>query len=233
MTEVACAIVAGVGFYIWIREVPAWPAAIGMIFGLVQHSPTMITVGVGVGLGFALYLQAAAFENQRDHDEQTAMLFLVRLRQLLGVTGTLGGALDEMGYRSLSVGSDAAEQLVSRLSQDLRVGVLSFLGRVALLVRRHGGSLVPVVDWAADGIQKSQSLRHARQLEEAVQRSTIVVLAVAPGGVLFIFRFIVPSFYRIILTTGIGHFAILMIGAVTFGVLMILSQHIRKEAEVR
>ncbi len=233
MTALACAIITGIGVWTGFRGLAYWPTSLGLAFGVVQANPTLVMIGAAIGLSFAHYLDAQHFEAKRDRDEEASVLFLVRMRQLLGVTGTLGGALDEMGYRTRRPTADAGEELLGELSRELNVGVVLFFARVALLVRRHGGSLLPVIGWAADAIQRAQALRHARQLEEAAQRSTIVVLALAPFAVLMLFRGMLPSFYRILLGSTIGNAALLMIGVVTVGVLTVLTAHIRREAQVR
>lgn len=223
----ATAAFAGLGGIAW------WYPALGLWFGVVQESPAVVAAGVMVGLGFGIYQKASGYERRRDEDAREALLFLVRLRQLVSVTGTLAAALDEMGYRTGWTGSDAGERVLVEVALRLKVTALTFLGRVAMLVRRHGGSLLPVVDWAADTIQTRQSLREVRHLEETAQRSTVIILALAPWGVLMVFRIMVPGFYRILMTTRIGDGALLMIGCMTLAVLAVLSQYIRREALIR
>lgn len=233
MTALSCALITGIGIWTWLRRLAYWPTSLGLVFGVVQANPTLVMVGAAIGLSFAYYFNAEHFEAQRDRDEEASVLFLVRMRQLLGVTGTLGRALDEMGYKTRSPAADAGEERLEELSRELDVGVLTFFAWVALLVRRHGGSLLPVTEWASQTIQHASALRHARQLEEAAQRSTIIVLALAPFAVLVMFRALVPSFYHILLGSPIGNAALLMVGAVTVAVLTVLTIHIRKEAHVR
>lgn len=233
MIDAAWAAIAGVGLYVALGDFRATGVAVGLGLGIVAQDPSLLLAGLMGGLAYAHYDRAAVRARRRDQDEQEALLFLVRLGQLLAVRGTLAGALDDMGYRSPWAGTDAGERVLVAVATQYRVGALEFLARVAVLVRRHGGSLVPVVDWARDIIQRAQSRRHARQLEEAAQRSTIVVLALAPWGVLAVFRLMVPAFYRILVTSPIGDIAVLLVGGVTLAVFLVLTAHMQREAQIR
>lgn len=224
---------AGVGVLVWLKGWSWWPVVAGWWVGIIMRDPAAMLAGLGGGVGAVLYLEANGLERARDQDEQGALLFLVRLKQLLSVKGTLAGALDEMGYRSLSSNGDAAERVVIQIAEHYRVGALLFLSRVSTVVRRHGGSLAPLVDWAVDTIQDNQSRRSARQLEEAAQRTTILVLAFAPWGVVGVFRLMVPSFYRIVVQTTIGSATVILVGAITLSVFLVLATHMKKGAAVR
>lgn len=233
MTALSWALIVASGVYARLRGLPLWMAAAGVLFGALQDSPALVAAGLMVAWGFGWYSQSVRQTASRDGDAQAALLFLVRLRQLLSVTGTLSGALQEMGYRLSAVGGDASEQVLQNVANRLEVDVLSFVSRVAGLVRRHGGALGVVVEWAVQRLERQQALRFARRLEEAAQRTTIVVLALAPWGVLVLFRFVVASFYRSLLSTPLGHTVLLSIAGLTATVLAILASHIRGEARVR
>ena len=224
---------AGMAMYAWLRGWRWWALALGWDVGLAMRGPAAMLAGLGAALGGTFYLEARHFEHWRDHDEQRALVFLMRLKQLLPIKGTLAGALDEMGYRPASLGADAAEHVIADVAAQYRVASLTFLSRVALIVRHHGGSLEPVVTWAADRIQQNQSRRYTRQLEAAAQHATILVLAFAPWAVIGVFRLVVPSFYRIMTSTLIGHSTVVLVGVVTLIVFLVLASHTHREARDR
>lgn len=232
-TDAAMAMTCGVFVYAALVLRHRWPLAAGALSGVATQNPYVLIAGLMVGTAFSQYLDVMDYADGRDRDQQAALLFVVRLGQILTVRGSLAAALDEMGYRSSRVGSDAAERVLSRVAQDLRVEPLTFLTRAVAVVRRHGGSLSPVLDWARDAIQEAQGVRYARQLEEAVQRSTMVVLALAPWGVALLFRVFIPGFYQSLMTTRLGSIAVLAIGMTTYGVFWVMIRHMREEAWVR
>ncbi|PSR21273.1 MAG: hypothetical protein C7B45_11670 [Sulfobacillus acidophilus] len=232
-TQTVMAIAAGAAVYVWLQNLPWWTVAVGWGFGLTTENAAIMSADLLVGLGLAIYLKARDYEVKRDSDEQSALIFLLRLRQLLTVRGTLAGALEEMGYRVSRSGSDSGEEVIKDVADQYRVASLTFVSRVGTLIRRHGGSLQPLLDWAAESIQHMQSRRHARQLEEAAQRSTIIVLSLAPWGVIAIFRIMVPAFYRALTSSIIGYGALGLVGVTTFSVFVTLAYHMRKEAYLR
>ncbi len=222
----------GMGVYVWLRGEAAWILATGFVVGMVMQDDWMMLSGLWIGLGLAFYRDACQAETRRGEAEQAALVFMVRLRQMLGVKGSLAAALDELGYRSQWGGGDAGEQVLQAVANQFRVASLSFLAQVALMVRRHGGSLLPVAEWASDAIQNRHALRQARRLEEATQRSTILILAFAPAGVLAVFRLLVPSFYQALLTSRLGDGTILGVGITIFAVFAVLAYYIRREAQM-
>jgi hypothetical protein len=233
MTQMVIAVAWGSAVYVWLQELPWWTLAAGWGFGLTTADPAIMSANLVVGMGLGVYLKARAYEVKRDSDEQSALIFLLRLRQLLAVRGTLAGALDEMGYRPSRNSSDSGEEVIKDVAERYRVASLTFVSRVGDLVRRHGGSWQPLLDWAAETIQHAQSRRHARQLEEAAQRSTMIVLSLAPWGIVAMFHVMVPSFYRVLTHSPIGHGTVLLVGAVTCGVFAVLAYHMREEARMR
>ena len=233
MESLVAATLVGMALFVWLRKQVAWYLALAVVGGLLTKDDWILMAGLWIGLGLAWYREACQLELRRDKAEQAALLFVVRLRQLLGVKGSLAGALDDMGYRSGWAGGDASERVLTDIAGQIQVATLSFLARVALIIRRHGGSLQPVADWVSGAIQNAHGIRQARRLEEATQRSTILILALAPVGVVGVFRLLVPSFYRALCTSQLGDGTILFIGICTFGVLAVLAHHIQKEARAR
>lgn len=223
----------GIGVFMWLRGQTAWFLVAGFGVSFITGDDWMMLAGLGLGWGLAWYEQARQWESRRDEAEQAALVFIVRLRQLLDVTGSLAGALDEMGYRSGWAGADAGERVLDDIAQHFQVAPLIFFARVAYMIRRHGGSLSPVADWASDTIQSATALRQARRLEEATQRSTMVILALAPLGMLGVFRALVPSFFQALRSSQVGDGAIALVGVSTFTVFAVLAHHVRKEVQTR
>lgn len=184
-------------------------------------------------LGYTALREAGRLEIQRNRDEQEALLFTERLRQLVRVRGTLATALDEMGFRTRHVSSDAAEEVLAEVSGRLRVGSLTMVSHISRTIRRYGGSLEPVLSWAAYRIQDEQARRHARLIDEEARRATIRILALAPLGLVIVFRFAIHPFFLSLVQTRIGSAALLLVGVTTGTVLAVLAYQVRKEATVR
>ena len=233
MTALAAASAACAAVLAWLMDLTWWYPSLGWAAGLIMRNPAAMAWGIWTGTALAFYQRAAQHEARRDRDEQEALLFIIRLRQLLTVKGTLAGALDALGYRSGWQSADASEHVLVQAAGHWRIHALSFAARAAAAVRKHGGELGPLLDWAADAIQKNQSRREARRLEEGAQRATMLVLALAPWGVVAVLRLLVPSFYRALNQTTVGTAALLAVGCTTTIVFVILSLHIEKEARIR
>lgn len=231
--SVVWATFAGSAVWVWLTGGLWWPLAVFGGWGLLLQSPGVMVGGLLTAIGWNQLVTARRFAASRDRDEEAALLFLVRLDQLLRVRGTLAGALQEMGYRSPLRGADAGERVLAQVAAGYQISALSFVSRVVRVVHRYGGSLSPLLAWAVDAVHGDQARRHGRQLEEAAQRSTVVVLAFAPWGVLGIFRVAVPSFYRTLAGSPLGGGTLAGVGVATAVVLSILAHHERREAMQR
>ncbi len=230
---VVWAAAAGSAAWVWLTGGMWWTLAAFWAWGLILQAPGVMVGGLFTAVGWNELLKARRFAVSRDRDEQAALLFLVRLDQLLRVRGTLAGALQDMGYRSPLGGSAAGEKVLAQVADGYQVSALSLVSRVARVVQRHGGSLSPLLAWAIDAVHGAQSRRHGRQLEEAAQRSTVVVLAFAPWAIVGIFRMVVPTFYQVLSTSSLGAGTLAGIGAATAVVLIILARHENREAMLR
>lgn len=231
--SVVWATFAGSAVWVWMTEGLWWPLAAFGGWGLLLQSPGVMVGGLLTAVGWNQLVTARRCAVGRDRDEEAALLFLVRLDQLLRVRGTLAGALQEMGYRSPLRGADAGERVLAQVADGYQISALSFVSRVVRVVHRHGGSLAPLLAWAVDAVHGAQTRRHARQLEEAAQRSTVVVLAFAPWAIMGIFRVAVPGFYHALASSPMGGGTLAGIGIATAVVLSILAHHERREAMLR
>lgn len=184
-------------------------------------------------LGFTALGEAERFEKKRDADEFQSLLFLERLRQLWRVRGTLAGALDDMGYRPRRGSRDSAEEVLSEIANRFQVRSLTLVSKVTSIVRRHGGNLEPLLAWGAGSIQEGQARRYARQMEEQARRATVRILALAPVGVVAVFRFFIPTFYHTLKTTLMGSAALFVVGVSTGVVTWVLAFQVRREAAER
>lgn len=233
MSPLAWSTAVGVGLWLWLRNWPFAFAAVGWGVGLAMRDEVAMAAGLIASLGFTALGQAERYEKRRDADEFQSLVFLERLRQLWRVRGTLAGALDEMGYRSRRGTRDAAEEVLSDIANHFQVRSLVLVSKVASIVRRHGGNLEPLLAWGAGSIQEGQARRYVRQTEEQARRATVRILALAPVGVVAVFRFFIPSFYRALHNTWMGHTALLVVGVSTGVVTWILAIQVRKEARER
>ncbi len=223
---------AGVAVWTWLGNRSWWFVAGGWMLGILTRYPAAMIGGLLMGLGMSGYVAALDRERRRDRDEQEALLFVERLSQLVRVRGTLSAALDDMGYRASGDGG-LAEQALDAVARKLQVRALTFVSQVALLIRRHGGRLEPLLTWASDAIQQAQAQRLARKVEAEARRSTVLVLVSAPVALCGVFRLFVPAFYRTLGHTAIGNIALLTIGITSAGVLLVMAHHAQREADVR
>ncbi|NMP24890.1 hypothetical protein [Sulfobacillus harzensis] len=233
MSALVGAVAASVAVFCWLKGWSGLYPAVGWALGLAMRDDAAMMAGLVAGVGLAALREAERFESRRDGDEFQALMLLERLRQLWRVRGTLAGALDEMGYRSRRRSPDAAEQVLAEVADALAVRSLSLVAKVAGVVRRHGGDLDPLLAWGTGSIQEGQARRYARQVEEQARRASIKMLALAPVGVVGVFRLLVPSFYHALATTWAGDLALWATGATTAAATGVLSWQVRKEARVR
>lgn len=233
MSGIVWAVASGLAVFVWLQRWPWWPLACGWDLGLVTRDSIAMVSGLAMGFGFAGYQLAQKYEKTRDHDEQEALMFVERLGQLLRVRGTLSAALDEMGFRTDWHGSDAGERILLGVADRRQVAALTTVSRMAHVLRRYGGTLDPVLEWASAAIHEGQTRRYGRQMDEAARRATILVLALAPVAVTAIFGAFIPSFYRTLMQTAVGGAAIGATGLVTGGVWLVMAYQIRKEARTR
>ncbi len=233
MSALAWSTAVGVAVWLWLRRWPFAFAAVGWGVGIGMRDGVAVTASLIASLGFTALGQAERYEKQRDADEFQSLVFLERLRQLWRVRGTLAGALDEMGYRSRRGTRDAAEEVLSEIAHAFQVRSLTLVSTVTSIVRRHGGDLEPLLAWGAGSIQEGQARRYVRQMEEQARRATVRILALAPVGVVAVFRFFIPSFYQALHNTLMGQAALLVVGVSTGVVTWILAIKVRKEAMER
>lgn len=233
MDRILWSIAVGLLVYFGMRQYSfdwLWPA---WWLGIFSRSPTFALVGLLDGVGMTLYMRARFFERQRDRDESELLLFLERLQQLLYVRGTLAQALDDMGYRAIWSGSDAGERILDEVARRYRVQSMTLFSRIAFVIRRHGGALIPLVSWVIDSINDEHAHRMARRLEEEARRTTIMILIGAPLAIIAIFRLILPSFYHTLRTTELGQVALTWVALSTLGVLIVLARVTSEEAKRR
>ncbi|MCY0878674.1 MAG: hypothetical protein OWU84_07035 [Firmicutes bacterium] len=231
MSAFVWAVAVGVLVFTWARGEAWWPQAAGWGLGLWAHDRTLMVVGMVDGTVVSYYLRMRRYAEDRSRDQAWALLFLVRLEQLLSITGNLASAIEEMGYRPVEPTETMAEHVLGRIAEAYRVKPLTFVSEAALFVRRCGGKLEPLVAWAKETIQANQVAHQKERLEHMARESTMVTLALAPLGVLVLFRLAIPSFFRVLCDTRLGDGTLALVGATTALVFGVLSGYQRKEAE--
>lgn len=234
MDKVIIAALAGLAAHRWITQARAWMLPVGLMGAMVWGS-TWIMISVGLMLtGFEFYGRAREFERQRDRQEQEAEVFLQRLAQLLPTRGGLSLALQDMGYRDIQVGREPnPERLLVGLFKMWNVNAVGMVASAAQVVLRHGGALQPVVEQAARKIAQDRERRFQRHLEEAAKRTTVVILGFAPYFMMVMLRFMVPSMYMALLGNAIGKLAVVGVGLVSGGVLLVLGSHVMRDGQSR
>ncbi len=234
MDKVVVAVMGGLLVFYWTTESSDWVLPIGLGVGALAGSAVLILSLGAMLIGLEMYLAATRFETRRDRQEQEAEVFLQRLAQLLQTHGTLSLALQDLGYRERTTGREPnPEHILKDLFHRWNVGVVGMVASASQAVVRHGGALEPVVEQAAKKISRDRERRFQRQLDEAAKRTTMVVLAVAPYGVLGVLREMVPSMYAALVTRGVGQLTVLGVGLVSGGVLTILALYVRKDGASR
>lgn len=183
--------------------------------------------------GWMWYRGALRYERERDQDEQRAELLLRQMARLVPSRGSLTVAMEEIGYEPLqSFGADA-ESILGEMAERLNVTPLTTVARVARMIKHHGGSLEEVIAQASRKIGRDRRRRFQRLVVEAGKRSTIVVLSLAPYGVLGMFAGIMAPFYQEIVSSPIGHGALGIVGGVNMAVFGVLSYQIYRRSEMR
>jgi hypothetical protein len=225
------AVAAGVSLITWATEGEWWPLAAGWWFGLWSGDQTLMVASLLDGAVIAYYLKMRRYAASRTRDQMLALLFLVRLEQLLAITGNLAAALDDMGYGATEPYGMLAEHVLERIAENYRVKPLLFVSRVAFLVRRYGGKLHPLIAWAKDTIQTDQIDRQQQHLEQIARESTMITLALAPIAILVLFRLMIPTFFRVLSDTRLGAITVAVVSTSTAAVFSILSRYHRQEAD--
>lgn len=211
----------GLAVYLWLIDSSDWwIGGTWFVSAMSGHRWVMVSVLL-TALGYHFYGRALKFEARRDRAERQAEMLLQQLSQLLDIRGSLSVALDELGL-TLEHGSDSSGAFIKSADQ-LGIEALSMVAEVSPMVTRHGGSMQLVISQALNKIIRDRDRRFQRKLEELGKRSTILILAGAPYGVLLILASMVPTFYRVLVTGQTGHWTILGVGLLSSGVLSVLA----------
>ncbi len=234
MDKALLAVMAGLLVFNWLSDSLAWVLPVGLgVAALTASIPIMISAGL-ILVGLEMYLNAARFEKRRDRQEQEAEVFLQRLAQLLKTHGTLSLALQDLGYRDRATGREPnPEHLLKDLFHRWNIAVVGMVASASLVVAKHGGGLQPVVEQAAKKISRDRERRFQRQLGEAAKRTTMLVLALAPYGVIGAIWALVPSMYAVLTSQLPGQVATVGVGFVGGAILAILALYIKKEGKSR
>lgn len=222
-----------VGLTIWeaYHQRSVWPEALGWMVALPSRNMLWMVWGMMAGWGWSQLTEAVGKEKVRDRDEQAAETFLMQLAQLLPIRGALGAALDDMGYRAL--GESSPTGVLEDFAGHCRVSALTMVSQVARRISRQGGSLLPVVREALRDIQSTRRARFERRPEEAAQRTTVMILGVAPVLLMAGFGLFLPTFYRALDGTSIGNLAVSLVGTSMTAVWWILAAHIERSSAAR
>ena len=168
---------------------------------------------------------------QSELDDQETELFVQRLRRMLKARGSLAFALEEVVRSDSRIRLHADPQLVlDELATKWHTDAMNVVAQSARLTTRYGGALDDIIDHVVKHMALSRRWRFQRRLDEMALESTVLILAIAPYVVLFLFAFTLPGFYQVLTTTGLGHLVLAFIALVSFVVLQIFSAHIRGES---
>lgn len=234
MDEIFVALMCGLIVFYWVTRSSNWVLPVGLGVAALTRSGWIILSCGAMLVGLEMYLAASRFERQRDRQEQEAEVFLQRLAQLLQTHETLSLALQDLGYRDRGTGREPnPEYILSELFHRWNVAVVGMVASASRAVSKHGGGLVLVVEQAAKKISRDRERRFQRQLDEAAKRTTMVVLALAPYGVIGALREMLPSIYGELTTRMTGQVVVLLVGVVSGSVLAVLALYVRKEGMVR
>ncbi len=183
---------------------------VGCLVGSVSGNPWLFGWWAGVGVAFSRLQEAFTLEHEQDLLDFRSEMFLRRLRHHLAGHGALAAAL---AVTPLPAGIERSDpqRTVDALADHWRSPVLHQLAELTAIANRHGGSLTAVIENLAQVLDRDRLRRQEHRSEEALQRTSIVLLALAPmamyGGVA-IFH---PSFAQVISQTAPGHLIIVWI----------------------
>lgn len=222
------AIMAGFMVLGFLIPLPVEYATLAWLITGWSHQWLLMLLAIAEGLALGLYHQTRRWSRRRDQDAEEADALLQQLNQLMSWGHSLAQSLDSLGYR-IGGQTTSAESVLQELARHYRVSGLEVVADTAASIQKDGGSLLPVIQWARQQITRDRQERFARQLEESSKQSTILILSLAPFGVLLLFRLILPPFYRAVVATSLGHAALILILTLQSLVWAFLILYLRKD----
>ena len=234
MDKAILAIIGALIAYNWVSKSKMWALPLGLgVFTLIRSNWLWLSGGL-VLAGLEVYLASVRYEKHRNQQEQEAEVFLQRLAELLPLRGTLNLALQDLTADNLPTQLAAEPAFwLDRLFAHWQVNGVGMVASAAHLASRHGGSLQAVVEQASRKIVRDRQRRFQRQLEEASQRTTILVLAFAPYLVMGLLWLIIKPMYEVLISTSFGHGIVVVEGLTSGAILSVLGLHIKKDGRVR
>lgn len=170
---------------------------------------------------------------QSELDGQETELFLQRLGRMLKARGSLAFALDDVARSDSTIRLHADPQVVlDELAMKWHTDAMRVVAQSARLANRYGGALDNIIDHVLKHMALTRRWQFQRRLDEMAIESTVLILIVTPYAILLLFAFVLPEFYKVLTTTGLGHLVLAFIALVSFFVLQIFAAHIRNETSL-
>ncbi|MCY0881199.1 MAG: hypothetical protein OWS74_04315, partial [Firmicutes bacterium] len=166
--------------------------------------------------GLQLYGLAVRQREWLDSQERLAHSFLLKVEQLLKLKQPLSAILQETLASDAATGLSAQiapEQALAAYARHWPFRTLAMVADGALLTQAHGGSLDLMMQQALKMMHRERMGRQQRQLDEKVQTSTAVLLAVVPVALVGILRWMEPPMYNALASSGWGHVVAIGVGA--------------------
>lgn len=234
MDKIILAIIGALAAYNWVTYSRMWVLPLGLGILALTHSNWLLCAGGLALTGLEVYFSSVRYENHRNQQEQEAEVFLQRLAELLPLRGTLNLALQDLAADNLLAQSTADPVLwLDRVFARWQVNAVGMVASAAHVASRHGGSLQAVVEQASRKIVRDRQRRFQRQLEEASQRTTILVLAFAPYLVMGLLWLMIKPMYEVLIGTGLGHGIVAAEGVTSGAILAVLGLQIKRDGRVR
>lgn len=234
MDKIILATIGALVVYTWVSDSKMWALPLGIgALTLTRSDWLLLSSGLALA-GLEVYFAAVRYEKHRNQQEQEAEVFLQRLAELLPLRGTLNLALQDLAADNLPAQSAADPVFwLDRVFSRWQVNAVGMVASAAHVASRHGGSLQAVVEQASRKIVRDRQRRFQRQLEEASQRTTILVLAFAPYLVMGLLWLIIKPMYEVLIGTGLGHGIVAAEGLTSGAILAVLGLHIKRDGKER
>ncbi len=230
MDKILSAWLVGLGIYaLSTAFAPRIVSALSLPSALIH--PTILAASVLLAAwGWDVFFESRSRRTLGDRQEQDTEIFLQRLSRTLANRGNLAQALDDLANNDNRVLADPDPyRVLADLALRWRTEAMTIVASSARIAGRYGGSVDVIIEQVVKHIGRQRRQRFQRRLEETAMESTVLILSVAPFGLLAIFAVSLPTFYRVLATTVVGHGVILFLGLITAAVLWGLAWYIRME----
>lgn len=205
-----------------------WESALGALAGLGLGSWAFAVGALLLGGGYHAADQWRRRLRDRDALDSDVEQFLEQLLLVAGAEPSLARAVDRSLPPPLRPLARRVDDLGNQLAAAWPIPAIRQATRAWQVLARHGGSVDRLARQLLAQLRLDRRLRWERTAALASGRGTIALLAGAPLGIVVLFWIMVPTFFAVLVGTLPGQAAMVLAGAVGWGV-MALAHREREE----